>query len=93
MRPELVEATRFPEPDPKSMTMGQAAQWANSLRRFDPYSVEEAALVTEQWVVLINAIADREGLMPGMLAYIIDEIAFTERISIPKEGQDDEETS
>jgi hypothetical protein len=100
VRPEIVEAVKFKTEHiieagvhdddstsvevPGKMTLAEAAAWANKLRTFQPMEPDEERLVTEQWVVLVSAIAQREGVMPGILAYIVDELAFTLRIPLPR---------
>lgn len=85
MRQEIETLSRFPK-EPNEMTLSEAAKWSNKLRALYPYDDAETRLVSEQYLRLVTAIGEREGLPPGLSAYIIDELAFTLRVK-PQEMQ------
>ena len=80
VRPEVEELTRFPAEAPEKMTIGQAAVWNNKLRALAPFSAIEERFVTEQFVIMTAAIAEREQVPPGILAYIVENVAMTLRV-------------
>lgn len=84
MRVEVQEATRFPK-EPGDMTLGELARWSANLGTFFPFTPAEEVLVTEQWMLALVAINQREGLSNiGGLAYVIDQES---RLLLEKETQ------
>jgi hypothetical protein len=83
VRAEVETLTLFPK-EPGEMTLAEAAKWNNKLRALAPFEEDESRLVQEQFLRMVSAIGEREGIMPGLTAYIVDELAFTLRIR-PKE--------
>lgn len=74
--------TAFDRPK-EEYTLRQALEWyKNTIRVIASQQLVTTALETkylnEQWVVLVTAIADREGVPPGSLSYYLHGIAEAE---------------
>lgn len=83
MRPAVATLTQFKKP-PAEYTLREAIEfWKVCVKNVDLVlgsqpTGRELSHINEQWVVLIAAIAEREGVGAGLIAYILDETAKLE---------------
>jgi hypothetical protein len=83
VRPDIADASELPE-NPSAATLRDAIE---ILKRFDAFDYElltpgELAYAQENFLVLVDAIATREGVEPGVLGYFLTNIAESELVEI-----------
>ena len=83
MRPALATITQFTKPVAE-YTLREATEWWKScVKNVDQIlgstpTARELGHINEQWAVLIQAVAEREGVGAGLIAYIVHETAELE---------------
>ena len=79
VRGRILDITKFGRDDPENMTLGEVVTyWMDVNKVIDasgPMTPHDRAFVSEQWMVLIVAVAEKQGVSPGGLAFFLGELA------------------
>ncbi len=83
IRPFVVEVSRFPKEDFKTMTFREAIEWWKEVVRTveekdRKLTMRESSHLNEQWAVLVDALSQREGVPPGLVSQLLGETANME---------------
>jgi len=82
IRPLFAQLTDFGSKEPAEYSLREAIEWykrcVKGARDSGVPTALESNLLNEQWVVLVKAIAERQGVPTGSLSYFLAELAKTE---------------
>ena len=82
VRGRILDITKFGRDDPENMTLKEVITYWMDVNKViedvGPLTPHDRAFVSEQWMVLIVAVAEKQGVQPGGLAYYLGEMAAGE---------------